>query len=928
MVFWYGEGFLDQISGRSRHGLGSQDPGWHGTGERTSASASGYSMQGAKNGTKGCFKMAKVGRPSSNVATRRQLSKYSAPTARGFLQVWTPTYAMVAVLLLLAISAWAKGLFFNYSALLVAGFVLAALGFLAGWLDRKALYLLLPWAVAALGYTIALTHAVDIGTAEQGAFLHWTLVAMAAGALVMAKDAILSRRFLGLIGYLTAILAFAIPLTTGHWVTVPGAIFAPDRWSTIFEYPDTAGAVFGAGFLGLVFLRPPTAWERWLKRGAAIVDGAGLILSLSRGADLIMPFALIGGILVVAERGMWTKILNELMGAGVGGLLLSFLWRGALPSNHLGPLIFLGLTAVFVVLWEGFSWLWNRLSPTAVQSWAAGGIAVVIVLAGLGVYVNHKSKEPVDATTAKPYAISTSQPLIGGELRIAVSGTATVLLQAESRYDNPTTLVQKTVKSTASIHIPALGTGNQALTVTVTPVTGTISVTRLTMQSTGAKAATVNLVPWFVHVMPESIYSRIVEVSGRQLGIWERGIFVSNGLKMAEKNPIWGYGAGGWAADYRVFQTLPYTSREVHNGWVQWWVDGGMLAGLGYAALMAGVIYGIWRSRRLEKEARWAAAGLAAVTVALLGHSLVDWDLSFFWDELFLAATWSAFIGLSLTAQSPEVVREKKSWPLWTAAVISVGMALFTFNLAQAQGYLQAANNQAASKKSDASVLATVDVAVSDQPNLGNAQDLKAELLASLSTQSKSGYDFSEANQAYQRALALLPTSASAYAAYGNYLVDAKQYSLALTEFMKAIQLGPMRAVSLDPAWEGLYNVAVAGLTDGNRALTEASARDLRTAFADYAKTQASIPQGMIPSLQLPAPTGADQLAQGLSFLMANQQKAAAKTFTTVTPSSLATTGHEWVEIMALAKEPKFWKDAGLLGTVAKNLVDWGMVVK
>ena len=46
----------------------------------------------------------------------------------------------------------------------------------------------------------------------------------------------------------------------------------------------------------------------------------------------------------------------------------------------------------------------------------------------------------------------------------------------------------------------------------------------------------------------------------------------------------------------------------------------------------------------------------------------------------------------------------------------------------------------------------------------------------------------------------------------------------------------------------------------------------------------------------------------------------------TVTPSSLANTGHEWIEIMALTKEPTFWKAAGLLGTVAKNLVDWGMV--
>ena len=875
---------------------------------------------------KGSFDLAKVGRSSSNVAARRQSSKYSVPSARGFLQVWTPAYATMAVLLILAISVWAKGLFFNYSALLVAGFVLASLGFLAGWLDRKALYLLIPWAAAALGYTIALSHAVDTGTAEQGAFLHWTLVAMAAGGLVMAKDAVLTRRFLGLVGYLSAILAFAIPLTTGHWLNVPGAIFAPNRWATVFQYPDTAGAVFGAGYLGLSFLRPPSLWEPWIKRGAAMVNGAGLILSLSRGADLIMPFALIAGVVVVAERGVWTRMLNEFVGAGVGGLLLSFLWRGSLPSSHAGPAIFLAIVAGAVAIWEGLEFVWRKIHLTGRQSWLAGIAAMVAVAALGGVYVHHKSKEPVVATAAKPYAITTTHPLVGGLLNVAVSGPATVVLQGHSRYDNVTTLAQETVKSTASLRIPPLGAGNQAMSVTVTPVTGSVAVTRLAM-APKTSGASVNLLPWFVHVMPESIYSRIVEVSGRQLSVWQRAVFVSNGMIMAEKNPLWGYGAGGWAADYRAFQTLPYTSREVHDGWVQWWIDGGGLAGLGFAALMAGAVYGIWRSRRLTNESRWAAAGLAAVTVALLGHSLVDWDLSFFWDELFLAAVWSAFMGLALGAEGPAAVPEKKGWPLWTAAAVSVAMALFTFNLAQAQGYLQAANSAASAKKpNDTTILSKVDVAVGDQPNLGNAQVLKAELLANLSTQSKSGVDFQEANQAYQKALTLIPTSASAFAAYGNYLVVAKQYPLALKQFMRAIQLAPMRAASLYPAWEGLYNVAVAGLSDGNEALTKAAAHDLQTAFRDYAKEQASIPTGMIPSLQLPAPAGADQLAEGLSYLMQNQQKAAAKAFATVTPSTLAATGHEWMEIIALTKEPKFWKAAGLLGTVAKNLADWGLV--
>ncbi len=840
--------------------------------------------------------------------------------------MWTPTYAAVAVLLLLASSVWAKGLFFNYAALLVAGFVLAALGFLAGWLDRKSLYLLIPWAAAALGYTIALGDAANVGTAEQGIFLHWTLVAMAAGGLALAKDAILSRRFLGLAGYLIALLAFAVPLTTGHWLTVPGAIFAPNRWATAFEYPDTAGAVFGAGFLGLSFYRPPSEWERWLKRGAAMINGAGFILSLSRGADLIMPFALLAGVLVIARRGAWTRIFHEVTAAGIGATLLSLVWRGSLPQNHMGPVIFLGIAAIMVLVWEGLEFLWRKIHLGARQSWMAAIGVVILFFALLGVYVHHKSQESVVATTAKPYSITTTHPDIGGTVQVALSGPATVLLQAKSRYDNAVTLAGPKVTSTASLHIPPLGRGNQAFSVTVTPVSGAVSVTKLEMLPAHAGSPT-DLLPWFVHVLPQSIYSRIVEVSGRQLSVWQRAVFVHNGMTMAEANPVLGYGAGGWASHYRSFQTLPYTSREVHNGWVQWWIDGGALAGLGFAALLAGFMYAVWRSRRLAEESRWVAAGLAALTGALLGHSLVDWDLSFFWEELFLAATWSVFLGGAIRAEGPLLLAKRKIWPLWTAAGISVVMALFTFNLAQAQGYLQAANQAAGvAKPNDTVVLAKLKVALADQPSLGAAQQLNAELLANLSTKSKSGVTFQEANSAYRQALKLLPTSATAYANYGTYLVAAKQYTEALKEFMRATQLAPMDSASLDIAWQGLYNVAVAGLTSGNHALTLASAEDLKTAFSNYASFGRAIPEGMIPSLQLPAPTGADQLAEGLSLLMQNQQKAAAKEFATVTPSNFAATGHEWVEIIALTQKPKFWKSSGILGTVAKNLVHWNMV--
>lgn len=842
-------------------------------------------------------------------------------------------YAAFAVLAILVISVWAKGLFFNYAALLVAGLVFTCLGFLAGRLDRRGQLLLLPWGLAAVGYTVALVHAVAIGQAEQGVFLHWALVAMAAGTYVAAKAPRNGDRLLAGFGYLAAILAAAVPVAQAGWINLPGAIFAPDRWATAFQYPDTAGAVFGAGFLAMVFYRPESRWETGLKRAAAVAAGAGLILSLSRGADLVMPVGLLAGVFVIAKRGYWTQIVNELVGTGVGGLLLSLLWRGSLPGRSFAPAVFVAVAVLWAAAWMAAEWLWTRRRWTAGQSLAVAlGVIVVGLIAG-GYAVRHKSREPVVATSAKPYAISTTHPLVGGRVAVLVSGPATLALVAESRYDNSTLLASVKVTGSGSLKIPPLGKGNPALQVTVTPVSAPVDVERLVMRR-GRRAQ--NLLPWFVHVLPESIYSRIVEVSGRQLSVWQRGIFVANAMTMASQRPLLGYGAAGWANDYRVFQTLPYTSREVHDGWVQWWVDGGALAGIGFGLLLCGLAYGVWRARRLPPDRRFVAAALAAAATVLITHSIVDWDLSFFWDELAVASLWTVFMALSTAPVESSGASDSRApghWPVWVAGVVAIAAGLFTFNLAQAQGYAQAANSQASQPYKgkdivgfDRKLLTKVEVALRDQPNLGTAQYLQASILANLSTQKNSGVAFPEAQQAFERAIALMPTSADVRQGYANYLILAKQYPAALPQLNRAVALGPMRVSSLEPAFQGFYNVVVAGLIQSRRTLTLTGLADLNRAVALYDRKADAIPAGMIASLKMPPLSGAAQLALALHDLSTGHRSAAKTLFATVSPSAYANTGKAWLIILSLLRQPKAWPSSGQLGTVAKNLVAWGIV--
>jgi len=200
-----------------------------------------------------------------------------------------------------------------------------------------------------------------------------------------------------------------------------------------------------------------------------------------------------------------------------------------------------------------------------------------------------------------------------------------------------------------------------------------------------------------------------------------------------------------------------------------------------------------------------------------------------------------------------------------------------------------------------------------------------AALLATLSTESHSGIDFSEANQAFQLALQILPT-ASTYVAYGTYLIDAKQYSHAASAFMQAVHLKAMGPTNFHRALEGLYNIVVAGLSKGYEPVTITGGKDLNKALALYAQEQAAVATGVVKEAPLPKLTGADQLAEGVNALLHNQTKTAVKFFATATPSSIETVGHEWIEIIGLTTEPTSWSDSGVLGTVTRHLVQWGLV--
>jgi len=108
----------------------------------------------------------------------------------------------------------------------------------------------------------------------------------------------------------------------------------------------------------------------------------------------------------------------------------------------------------------------------------------------------------------------------------------------------------------------------------------------------------------------------------------ERQYFYKDALKMVKDSPVLGYGGGGWQAGYRAFQSYNYSSRQVHNHYLQTWVETGTV---GIAILLSiwgffiYTVYGFWKRKNENWSLIWITF-LAALSLQI--HAVIDFDLS------------------------------------------------------------------------------------------------------------------------------------------------------------------------------------------------------------------------------------------------------------------------------------------------------------
>jgi O-antigen ligase len=133
----------------------------------------------------------------------------------------------------------------------------------------------------------------------------------------------------------------------------------------------------------------------------------------------------------------------------------------------------------------------------------------------------------------------------------------------------------------------------------------------------------------------------------------ERTAHWAAAVAMVEGNPVLGVGAGQFSEHYRDatrFWRFRISRGHAHNAYLQVAAEVGLAGLLAYASLLCAVL-GSLIGRLKASRTDWLAVGVAAMTVALLVHQLVDY-LHVLSLGLLFAGLWAAALPTSIKGES------------------------------------------------------------------------------------------------------------------------------------------------------------------------------------------------------------------------------------------------------------------------------------
>ncbi|TNJ59755.1 O-antigen ligase family protein [Paenibacillus hemerocallicola] len=252
------------------------------------------------------------------------------------------------------------------------------------------------------------------------------------------------------------------------------------------------------------------------------------------------------------------------------------------------------------------------------------------------------------------------------------------------------------------------------------------------------------------NMLPDTLEQRIENINFEQHSVLERTTFYKDSFKLIKDYPVLGAGGGGWAALYEKYQNNPYTSRQAHNFFLQFWIEVGTLGIIILAVFLIYIFYQYVRSYiKGDESSRNSKFVFYIVAISLLVHSSIDFEMSY----AFIAALVYLCLGGMVSGISPNelpftkrhfITKFRITYPL---ALGAIAITTFIFSAVQlsANNKFSSSLNNAAAQKPLQDIMTPLNEALELQSNHPDYVATKVGFLTQLYNQNKNEDMYNEA---------------------------------------------------------------------------------------------------------------------------------------------------------------------------------------
>ena len=130
--------------------------------------------------------------------------------------------------------------------------------------------------------------------------------------------------------------------------------------------------------------------------------------------------------------------------------------------------------------------------------------------------------------------------------------------------------------------------------------------------------------------LPFKIVNRIQSLNLNNKSVWERVIFIEDGIKLALKNPIFGIGGNGYKYALDEVKQYNYSPIQMHSFIVKIFIENGIFSAISFIIITIISLYYIIKQIKNSTSQEKSINSLILLIIILINaHSLIDFNLSF-----------------------------------------------------------------------------------------------------------------------------------------------------------------------------------------------------------------------------------------------------------------------------------------------------------